>query len=70
MSTLTKRQSAILEFIRAYVDRHRFPPTLREIGCHFDIKTRGGVLYHIHAMEEKGAISRRPGRPRTIMVTA
>ena len=69
MPPLTERQTAAGDFICAYVDRHKFPPTIREIGTHLGIKSPKGVTCHIHALEKKGVISRHPGMARAIAVT-
>ena len=69
MPPLTQRQSAVLDFICAYVDRHKFPPTIREIAGHFGIRSPNGVVCHIRALEKRGVISRNPGMARAIAVT-
>lgn len=65
---LTERQQSILDFI---VERNRvqgFPPTLREIGQAFEIKSTKGVNDHLEALEKKGRIRRHPERSRGIEV--
>jgi len=70
MPPLTPRQTAILDFIRAYIDRCKFPPSIREIGEHFGISSPTGVICHIRVLERRGMISRVPGKARAIIVTA
>ena len=55
---LTKRQKQILVFIEACVDRDGCPPTIREIGKRFGIKSPNGVIYHLNKLEYEGAIDR------------
>lgn len=63
---LTPRQSAILEFIRAHVAKHSYPPTIREIGTAFGIRSTNGVNDHLLALERKGYIWREARRSRTL----
>jgi len=70
MPPLTKRQSAVLKFICAYISRHKFPPSIREIGNHFGIRSPNGVVCHLRALENKGMIARHPEIARAIVVTA
>ena len=41
---LTDRQREILDFITQSIRDRGYPPTLREIGIHFGIKSTNGVL--------------------------
>lgn len=64
---LTKRQQLILEYILDYVQGAGYPPSIREIGKHFDIGSLRGVTVHLDALERKGYIS-RSNTPRSIKV--
>jgi repressor LexA len=64
---LTPRQREVLDFIRWSVDDRGYPPTLREIGSHFGIRSTNGVSDHIRALVRKGALERRAGRSRTLV---
>jgi len=57
-SALTDRQSQILDFITCSIDERGFPPTLREIGQHFGIRSTNGVNDHLKALEKKGFLVR------------
>lgn len=65
---LTKRQEAILQFILQYVQQHGYPPSIREIGAHFQIGSLRGVTVHLDALEKKGYIE-RANTPRSIRIT-
>ncbi len=67
---LTQKQQAILDFIRAERARRGFPPTLREIGEHFGLRSTGSVRDHLRALERKGYIVRRPYLSRGIVLRA
>lgn len=64
---LTKRQEMILQYVLDYVTREGYPPSIREIGQHFDIGSLRGVTVHLDALERKGYIS-RSNTPRSIKV--
>lgn len=64
---LTKRQQLILQFIMDYVQSEGYPPSIREIGKHFEIGSLRGVTVHLDALERKGYIS-RSNTPRSIKV--
>ena len=65
---LTKRQEMILQFVLDYVQEEGYPPSIREIGAHFEIGSLRGVTVHLDALEKKGYIS-RSNTPRSIKVT-
>ena len=58
MVVLTARQSAILGFISGSIAEKGYPPTFREIGAHFGIRSPNGVQVHLKALEKKGVIVR------------
>ena len=51
---LTDRQRDILDFINQFLSENGYPPTLREIGKHFQISSTFGVKRHLDALEKKG----------------
>jgi repressor LexA len=55
---MTARQREVLEFIRAFGDRHGVPPTVREIGEKFHFTARA-AFDHLRALERKGMLERR-----------
>lgn len=68
-AALTPRQDSILRFIDQHVTEHGYPPTVRDIGRHFKIKSPNGVMCHLYALETKGAIARQPGKSRAITIS-
>lgn len=54
---LTDRQNEILIFIQQFTQESGFPPTLREIGKHFQISSTFGVKRHLEALVKKGYIN-------------
>src|SRR5262245_7099613 len=63
---LTQRQREILDFISASIMERGFPPTLREIGEHFNIRSTNGVNDHLKALEKKGHLRREDLKSRAM----
>ncbi|MCX5742854.1 MAG: transcriptional repressor LexA [Proteobacteria bacterium] len=63
---LTQRQRDILDFISASIVERGFPPTLREIGEHFAIRSTNGVNDHLKALEKKGHLRREDLKSRAM----
>jgi repressor LexA len=63
---LTDRQREILEFITQSIRERGYPPTLREIGLHFGIKSTNGVNDHLRALEKKGYLEREDLKSRAL----
>lgn len=63
---LTSRQREILDFIYKFAEENGYPPTYRDIGDHFGIKSPNGVADHLKALEKKGEINLRPNTARGI----
>jgi len=55
---LTARQRSIFDSIIRYIERNGYPPSIREIGTEFGIKSLRGVTVHLDALERKGFIQR------------
>lgn len=65
---LTARQRRILEFIREWVERHGYPPSVREIGEAVGLVSPSSVAYQLKELERKGYLRRDPNRPRAVDV--
>ena len=68
MIILTEKQKEVLKFIIRYKEEFGFPPTLREIGKNFNIKSTNAVTDHLIALGKKGYIERRERGSRAIKV--
>src|SRR5437870_2678882 len=66
---LTERQQEILDFINQYVEENGFPPSVREIGRHFEIYP-ATVQDHISALERKGYLHKKRFQSRSLSVPA
>ena len=65
---LTDRQKDILEFIRLTVAARGIPPSMREIGLKFGIRSTNGVEGHLTALEKGGYLIRERGKSRGILL--
>ena len=63
---LSTRQNQILEFVRGYVSRHAYPPSVREIGDGVGITSTSVVDYNLRVLAKKGLIRRDPSISRGI----
>jgi repressor LexA len=61
--TLTTKQSAIYHFIQRHVERDHRPPSLREIGTHFDLSV-GTVQDQVEAIRRKGFLEKDDAKAR------
>jgi repressor LexA len=48
---LSRRQQHILAAIRDWVERHGYPPTVREIGAAVGLGSPSSVAHHLKALE-------------------
>jgi repressor LexA len=65
-TVLTARQQEIWQFLVDYVDRHGYPPTVREIGEAVGLASPSTVHAHLANLERAGLIKRDPTKPRAI----
>ncbi|MGZ5307875.1 MAG: transcriptional repressor LexA [Solirubrobacterales bacterium] len=65
---LSKRQKQIFDFISHYLNRHGYPPTVREIGKAVGLHSSSTVHAHLAKLETLGVLRRDPTKPRAIEV--
>ena len=63
---LTGRQQEIWDFLTDYVDRHGYPPTVREIGEAVGLASPSTVHAHLANLERAGLLRRDPTKPRAL----
>jgi repressor LexA len=66
---LTGRQQEIWSFLTEYVDRHGYPPTVREIGEAVGLASPSTVHAHLANLERAGLLKRDPTKPRALELT-
>ncbi|WP_040228230.1 transcriptional repressor LexA [Bhargavaea cecembensis] len=68
MKKMSKRQEAILTFIKEEVRTKGYPPSVREIGEAVGLASSSTVHGHLARLENKGLIRRDPTKPRAIEI--
>lgn len=68
MTKVSKRQEAILDFIKEQVRLKGYPPSVREIGEAVGLASSSTVHGHLSRLEGKGLIRRDPTKPRAIEI--
>lgn len=63
---LTARQQEIWNYLVEYVDRHGYPPTVREIGEEVGLASPSTVHAHLANLERAGLLRRDPTKPRAL----
>jgi repressor LexA len=63
---LTGRQQEIWDFLVDYVERHGYPPTVREIGDAVGLASPSTVHAHLANLERAGFLKRDPTKPRAL----
>ncbi len=63
---LTRRQREIYEFIRSFVARRGYSPSLEEIGAHFDLSSVATVHKHVEHLVAKGWLRKAAHRSRSV----
>ena len=66
MPHLTKRQKHIYDYIRSYIEREGYAPSLEEIGAEFGLSSVATVHKHVHNLTEKGMLKKAWNRSRSI----
>ncbi len=61
LDQLTNRQAEIYRWIRERIITDRCPPSYREIGAAFGIRSPNGVKCHLQALVLKGLLRIAPG---------
>ena len=68
MEELTKKQRAILDYMKAHVAEHSYWPSIRDIQAKFRFASTNGVYGHLQALERKGVLQRIPGAARAYKI--
>lgn len=66
MEKLTKRQDEILQFIKKYIVKNGYPPTVREIGSSLGLSSPATIHSHLSNLEEKGYIKKDENKNRAL----
>ncbi len=64
----TKRQQAVLEFIRSHILDKGISPTIREVAGHFGFASPLSAQLHINALIKKGYLKKMPFKQRSLEI--
>jgi len=67
-SELSRRQKELLDFLKDFLKEKGFPPTLREMAAHFELKGPRGPQKVLNILERKGYIRKKTGESRAIEI--
>lgn len=65
---MTKRQSEMLEIIKAFIADHGYSPSYRELQSAMNLKAISGVARIADALQAQGYIEKAVARARSIKV--
>jgi REP element-mobilizing transposase RayT len=65
---LTGQQHKVLAFVSDFLEKHGFPPTLREIGDGVGLVNISAVRGHLSSLAKKGYITRAADKARSIQI--
>ncbi|MCB4757541.1 MAG: transcriptional repressor LexA [Elusimicrobia bacterium] len=64
---LTPKQTLIYDYICSYIEENHLPPSLRDIGAHFDLSV-GAVQDQVNAIRRKGHLEKQKSKARGLRV--
>jgi len=70
MTSLTKAQRRVLEFIQSEVRAGNLVPTHQEIAEQFGFQSKRAAACHLAALKKKGVLASEPGKARSLRVTS
>ena len=68
MYNLTKRQKEIFNYIKSFIEKNDYSPTLEELRRHFKLKALSGVYQHINTLIDKGYVTRDENATRGLSI--
>jgi len=64
---LTKKQKELSDYIKRYIDKNGYSPTIEEMARHFK-KAVGTIHEHLETLREKGVLEKLDNQPRAIQL--
>jgi repressor LexA len=65
---MSKRQKEIYEYIKTFISKHHYLPTIREIASAVGLKSSSTVHGHLDKMRDNGYIDFINSYPRTLQI--
>jgi repressor LexA len=66
MKTLSVKQQGVFDYLKQFVDKHGYAPSLRDISGDCGLKSPTVALYYLNVLEREGYINRSKRIPRSI----
>ncbi|MBI2252386.1 MAG: transcriptional repressor LexA, partial [Armatimonadetes bacterium] len=66
---LTKRRKQVLEFIKKYINKHDYAPSLEEIKKHLKLSSVSTAHHHVRNLQESGYLQKEYNQPRALAPT-
>jgi len=63
---LTKRKKQVLEYVKKFIAKHDYAPSLEEIKKHLRLTSVSTAHYHIQALQEMGYLKKEGNQPRAL----
>ncbi|HLB95775.1 MAG TPA: transcriptional repressor LexA [Patescibacteria group bacterium] len=63
---LTKRQKQVLDFVRNFITRHNYAPSLEEVKRYLKLSSVSTAHFHISRLQDLGYLKRDKNRPRAL----
>lgn len=70
MTINVERDAELLAYIRSYVAERGYPPSTREIGEHFGLKSSSTTHNWLNRLKREGKLVSEPGKIRTLRVVS
>lgn len=65
---MTPAQKSVLDFIRSFIKKHEYSPTLQEIAKHRGVSVHA-VYQNVDQLIQRGFITKTTGRNRSIRIS-
>ena len=63
---LTKRKKQVLDFIKKYIDKHDYAPSLEEIKKHLRLSSVSTAHFHVQSLQNMGYLQKEENQPRAL----
>jgi repressor LexA len=70
MTSLTRRQQQIVDFLEQFQQATGVMPTVQEIAAHFNFRSPNAVTSHLRLLRNKGAIASEPNKARALRLVS
>jgi repressor LexA len=70
MTSLTRRQQQIVDFLEQFQQATGVMPTVQEIAANFNFRSPNAVTSHLRLLRKKGAIASEPNKARSLRLVS